>query len=582
MKSLLKSVCIALAFFGASTVVAAPVNVNQAKAIAQQFVGTPQFSPGTLAPALQPLALSYVAKTSKQMNACYIFNRGTDGGYVVVSGDDRTPAILGYSDSGSFNYDDIPCNFEWWLNQYVQEIEALQSNPALSCTPRLTSLPNKINPIMPSIHWHQRSPFNDQCPTYSGSYHCVAGCVAIALSQIMFYHKYPTKGQGSVSYKTRINDSGDSLYLSANFANSTYQWNNMLGTYTSSATSTQKSAVAQLVKDVGYACKMTYRSGNSTASSDNAHYAMITNFNYDKIAMCLIRNYFADNAEWDKIIYNELLNGRPVYYSGSVPNGNVGHAFIIDGCKTTGYFHVNWGWNNGMDGYFLTTAMNPETQGDGGYAGGYNKNQYMITGLRRNVGGAESYWGLVEKVTPQSSYTKRGNTVTFDFNYFGVRRSTHADASAYVGLGLYDQNNNLINVQYSRGSVSPLKYDYIYNWTFTFTFPSSLAKGTYKLKPVFSTADTAVSQAQPMHVKAGQPQCVIVQNNATGAYNEILLTTQITGDVNGDGKVNVSDVTTLINMILGVTAMNESVADVNGDGKVNVSDVTALINIILS
>ena len=53
------------------------------------------------------------------------------------------------------------------------------------------------------------------------------------------------------------------------------------------------------------------------------------------------------------------------------------------------------------------------------------------------------------------------------------------------------------------------------------------------------------------------------------------------GDVNGDGKVNVSDVTTLINMILGVTPMNQSVADVNGDGKVNVSDVTALINIIL-
>ena len=55
----------------------------------------------------------------------------------------------------------------------------------------------------------------------------------------------------------------------------------------------------------------------------------------------------------------------------------------------------------------------------------------------------------------------------------------------------------------------------------------------------------------------------------------------ITGDVNGDGKVNVSDVTALINMILGITPMNETLADVNGDGRVNVSDVTALINIIL-
>ena len=54
------------------------------------------------------------------------------------------------------------------------------------------------------------------------------------------------------------------------------------------------------------------------------------------------------------------------------------------------------------------------------------------------------------------------------------------------------------------------------------------------------------------------------------------------GDVNGDGKVNVSDVATLINMILGMTPMDEALADVNGDGKVNVSDVSALINIILS
>ena len=55
----------------------------------------------------------------------------------------------------------------------------------------------------------------------------------------------------------------------------------------------------------------------------------------------------------------------------------------------------------------------------------------------------------------------------------------------------------------------------------------------------------------------------------------------IVGDVNGDGRVNVSDVTTLVNMILGVVQKDEARADINGDGRVNVSDVTTLINIIL-
>ena len=53
------------------------------------------------------------------------------------------------------------------------------------------------------------------------------------------------------------------------------------------------------------------------------------------------------------------------------------------------------------------------------------------------------------------------------------------------------------------------------------------------------------------------------------------------GDINLDGKVNVTDVTTLVNMILNGETANLELADINADGKVNVSDVTALVNIIL-
>jgi endonuclease I len=65
---------------------------------------------------------------------------------------------------------------------------------------------------------------------------------------------------------------------------------------------------------------------------------------------------------------------------------------------------------------------------------------------------------------------------------------------------------------------------------------------------------------------------------------EVTLTAEQTfqrGDVNRDGKVNVNDVTTLINMILGIIPVDMPLADVNEDTKVNVNDVTFLINIIL-
>ena len=53
------------------------------------------------------------------------------------------------------------------------------------------------------------------------------------------------------------------------------------------------------------------------------------------------------------------------------------------------------------------------------------------------------------------------------------------------------------------------------------------------------------------------------------------------GDLNGDGKVDVSDVTLIINMILG-SETQSSAADINTDGEINVSDVTAIINQILN
>lgn len=53
------------------------------------------------------------------------------------------------------------------------------------------------------------------------------------------------------------------------------------------------------------------------------------------------------------------------------------------------------------------------------------------------------------------------------------------------------------------------------------------------------------------------------------------------GDVTGDGNINVSDVTALVNMILGVIPRDMDATDINNDTKVNVSDVTALINHIL-
>ena len=78
------------------------------------------------------------------------------------------------------------------------------------------------------------------------------------------------------------------------------------------------------------------------------------------------------------------------------------------------------------------------------------------------------------------------------------------------------------------------------------------------------------------NIKFSYPGAYIFFKAMQGTKPDIM-----TGDVDGNGAVNVSDVTALVNMILGVIEKDDARADVNGDGVVNVSDVTALVNIIL-
>lgn len=337
----------------------------------------------TLSSDMGRMKLARTAATSAGDPAVYLFDN-VGKGYMLVSADDVAEPLLGYSESGDVAASEIPPQMEWWLSEYAREIEAAQAaeysgNVRLDLTGASPRAARPVRrPVEPLVKatWSQDAPYNNLCPL-QGSRRTVAGCVATAMAQIMTYFSYPPHGTGTGT-ATVNGGSSQTMNLGVDF-----DWDNMLDNYRGTYTAAQATAAATLTKACGFATEMDYTSSASGTQSYKVVPALVNNFSYDPSARYYYRTYYG-LMEWEEMIYDNLANVGPVYYNGAAPEG--GHAFVCDGYSSDGYFHFNWGWNGMYNGYFLLTALAPEGQGIGGYAGGYNSDQGVILSIRKPTG----------------------------------------------------------------------------------------------------------------------------------------------------------------------------------------------------
>ena len=296
----------------------------------------------------------------------YIFNDEQNGGYVIIGGDERQQAVLGYSPDGHFDANNISDNFQVLLDGFAKQAAYLRTHPnyAPPVARRVTGV--VVSPLL-DCEWGQGFPYNNMCPTV-GDVHCLTGCVATAFAQILYYHKWPEKGKGQISYDS------DGQTFSADFSQSTYRWDLMLPSYDENSSQVSQDAVALLMKDVGYAFNTFYGIEDSGASGDAK--SLIDYFDYDQSMRILFREY-CNQETWDNTIVEELKNKRPVYLNGGSPTG--GHAMVIDGCDSDGYFHINFGWYGKDNGYFATSGIY------------YNGDQSILVGIKKNEGGQKAY-----------------------------------------------------------------------------------------------------------------------------------------------------------------------------------------------
>ena len=364
-------------------------------------------------------------KLQERVNGLYVFSISEEGGYVIVSYDDHTTPILGFSENGKFDLENMPDNMRAWLQGYADEIAWLQQHgniqarPATQDNTRARSHATDDIAPMVSARWSQLAPYNDLCPDYSTGQRAVTGCIATAMAQVMDYHKWPTATTTVIpGYEDDRGNNHSSLEAT------TFDWDNMQNNYSGIETSEQNTAVARLMQYCGYSVEMTYgpKSGTNLFKVEDA---LKKYFDYNGTTTYISRSFYSNN-KWEYIIYHELASHRPVLYAG-MSTGS-GHAFVCDGYKYeygTRFFHINWGWGGQSDEYYVLSVLDPYSgQGTGSSSkGGYYYGHEAVIGIQKSSDG-----GTIADITPAkinltansmtlSSHTiSIGETVTITLN----------------------------------------------------------------------------------------------------------------------------------------------------------------------
>ncbi len=340
------------------------------------------------------------AKTD--VRSIYAFNLD-GGGYVIASGDSRALPVLGYSATGSIDWDRMPDNMRAWLKSYDQAMATLgntkEFTDGVSRHGLMTRAPRKnIAPLL-KTQWYQLEPYWNDVPPYDGAnpdwkgQPSATGCVATAMAMLMNYHQWPKDACTEIpAYDiTTAHENVEKVWHIDALPSTTFDWDNMLDNYVTPegiiGTPEQQKAVAKLMRYCGQSVQMIYSPMGSGSNRQAVAEALVKYFGYQNTVQVSQRIYYSIDG-WEDLIYSELANGRPVVYTGFSEDD--GHTFVCDGYDGNGLFHINWGWGGDSDAYFSLSVLNPYNNTSAGASSsgiGFSIFQDAITGVQPDKDG---------------------------------------------------------------------------------------------------------------------------------------------------------------------------------------------------
>lgn len=347
----------------------------------------------------------------------YVYNADSNNGFVIISGDDRARCILGYSDRGSFDFNNLPPQLADILNRYVEQLKAMPDGaPAHSSWgAKAQAKSSGEGVLLETANWGQGVPYNSLCPVIDGE-RALTGCVATAMAIVMKYHNWPAE----------------------------YDWDAM----PMEQPVTPIESLSKLMADAGKAVLMNYGISESGANMNWVGHRLQQTFKYSPDCQYITSVNFS-NEEWVNMLKGNLDNNEPVIYSGT--SGTVGHAFIIDGYQDDNY-HINWGWNGACNGYFALDALIPNESRN------YSSNTGMVINIVPDKSGKEyssvfcdyGYFWATGGLATGSHFSVDSPEQGQAFDYACSTVIYPCDESGEIGLLLYDKNGDVKEIIKSR------------------------------------------------------------------------------------------------------------------------------------
>ena len=205
----------------------------------------------------------------------------------------------------------------------------------------------------------------------------------------------------------------------------------------------------------------------------------------------------------------------------------------------------------------------------------YNGTTYSVTSI-----GDEAFY----ECTGLTSVTI-GNSVTSigSYAFFGCTGLTSIDIpNSVTSIGdnafAYCSGLTSIDIPNSVTTIGDEAFDHCSNLNDVYCHVADPLLLTMGSDVFYRSSDYA---GRTLHVPAGSLSAYQADSRWSQYFETIVEMGQTAGDIDGDGKVTVSDVTNLIDQLLGGEELPAN-ADVNGDGNVNIKDVTILIDMLLN